>query len=130
MSRQLRAEKWLLPLIALLALAADQITKTLVATHLELGRSIELVSWLSPVMQITHVTNTGVVFGLFQGLGSFFLVLSLIVVVVLVLYQRYLPQGQELMRIAMGLQLGGALGNLTDRLLRGLPVDPWSISST
>ena len=121
--RQLRAEKWLLPLVALVSLAVDQITKFLVVSRLEYGHSVDLASWLAPILQITHITNTGVVFGLFQGQGDFFLALSLIIVIILLISQRHLPEGHELMRIAMGLQLGGALGNLTDRLLRGSVVD-------
>ena len=71
-TRSLRAEQAILPITALLVLAADQFTKHLVATRLPLGQSIDLVAWLAPIIHITHVTNTGAIFGLFQGKGDFF----------------------------------------------------------
>jgi signal peptidase II len=87
------------------------------------GQSWELSPWLAPVFHITHVTNTGAVFGLFPGAGSFFVVVSAVVIVALLIYYRQLPDGQLLVRIALGLQLGGAVGNLVDRLRLGSVVD-------
>jgi len=104
-------------------LAVDQISKSLVVGHLELGQSVVFAPWLAPVFQITYITNTGIVFGLLPGLGDLFVVVTFIVVALLVLYYRHLPPGQLPVRIAIGLQLGGALGNLVDRLARGSVVD-------
>lgn len=112
-----------LPLVALLILIIDQVSKGLVVARMEWGQSMDLVSWLAPVLRITYVTNTGVAFGLFQGMGDLFLIAALVVVGALFLYYRRLPAGDILLRIALGLQMGGALGNLTDRLWRGAVVD-------
>lgn len=117
------AEPLLLPFVALVVLAADQVTKSLVVARLELGQSIELAPWLTPIFRVTHVSNTGVAFGMFQGMSDVLAVITLFVVGALLLYYRHLPPGQLLLRAALGLQLGGAAGNLTDRLLRGSVVD-------
>ncbi len=121
--RRLRLEPLVLPLLALLVLAADQYTKHLVATRLELGQTIELASWLTPIFQVTYVTNTGVAFGMLQGMGDVLVIVTLVVVGMLLLYYRRLPPGQVVLRIALGFQLGGAAGNLLDRLARGSVVD-------
>ncbi|MBN1955827.1 MAG: signal peptidase II [Anaerolineae bacterium] len=116
-------ERLILPAVALLLLAADQITKSLVVAKMDLGQSMDLASWLAPFFSVTYVTNTGVAFGLFQGVSELFLVIDVVVVVVLLLYYRHLPYGQFWLRLAMGIQMGGALGNLSDRIVRGAVVD-------
>lgn len=121
--RRPHAEEFILPTAALLALAVDQISKGLVVARVGLGQSVELASWLAPVFQITHITNTGVAFGLLPGMSDLFVVIALVVVAILLFYYRQLPRGQWLVRAALGLQLGGALGNLLDRLIRGSVVD-------
>jgi signal peptidase II len=106
-----------------LTFAVDQVSKSWVVARLEFGQSVDLWSWLAPVLRLTHVTNTGVAFGLLPGMGDFFVIVAVVVVSLLLLYYRHLPPGQVVIRIALGLQLGGALGNLSDRLARGSVVD-------
>jgi signal peptidase II len=77
---------------------------------------MRLAPWLTPVLQITHVTNTGAAFGLFRGWSQVFIGVAVIVIVALIWYYLQLPDGQWLLHVALGLQLGGATGNLTDRL--------------
>jgi signal peptidase II len=121
--RRLRVEHLVLPAVALLTLAADQLSKRFVITNLLPGQSVILAPWLTPVFQLTYITNTGVVFGLLPGLGDFFIIVAVLVIIGLLLYHRHLPEGQWLIRTAMGLQLGGASGNLLDRLLHGSVID-------
>jgi signal peptidase II len=109
--------------VALLILALDQVTKGWIVAHMTLGQSRDLTSWLAPIFRLTYITNTGVAFGLFQGLGDFFIVVDLVVVVALMIYNHWLPSGNWLMRLALGLQMGGALGNVADRIFRGAVVD-------
>ena len=101
--------------IAALVLSADQVTKYLVSTRLAIGESWDIAPWVAHVFSITHVTNTGVAFGLFQGLGKIFVFTNLIASVAIILYSRRLPRGQWIMRVALGLALGGAIGNFIDR---------------
>jgi signal peptidase II len=108
-----------LPVVAALVLLADQVTKYLVRANLRPGQSLPLVRWLTPVLQITYVTNTGAAFGLFPGWSQILIPVAVIVVAALVWYYFQLPDGQLLMHVALGLQLGGASGNLIDRLRFG-----------
>lgn len=118
MRGQKRAYLVLLSIAALVVLA-DQVSKYLVTEYLLEGQSWAIAPWLAPVFRITHVTNTGVAFGLFQGVGKYFLIVSAFAVVAIIFYYRQLPDGQWLMRIALGLALGGAMGNLIDRARQG-----------
>jgi len=113
----------ILPIVAMAALALDQVSKSWIVAHMTLGESRELTSWLTPVVSLTYITNTGVVFGLFQGMSDFFSVVAIIAVGLIFLYYRHLPKEPKLLHVALGLQLGGALGNLVDRLARGAVVD-------
>jgi signal peptidase II len=111
------------PLLAIATLALDQFTKWLVTSNLAVDQSIDPIPALSGLLAITHVTNTGVAFGLFKEAGTFFIFVAAIVITVIVLYLRNLPKDQGLVRVALGLQLGGAFGNLLDRLRLGYVVD-------
>ena len=113
----------LVPLLAIATLALDQLTKWWIASSLEIGQSIAPIPALSSLFAITHVTNTGVAFGLFKEAGTFFIFVAVVVITVIVSYLRKLPQDQRLVRFALGMQLGGAFGNLVDRLRLGYVVD-------
>jgi len=108
-----------LPVTAALILTTDQVTKHLVRTSLTEGQSWDIAPWLAPIVRITYVTNTGAAFGLFQGLGQFFIVVAIVVIGLILFYHRQLPDGQWPMRLVLGLALGGATGNLIDRLRFG-----------
>jgi len=109
--------------VAILVLVLDQLTKLWVLTSLAEG------DWWSPlpglwrVFRITHVTNSGAAFGIFPNQGNFFIFVAIIVALAIVLYYRHLPTGDWLVRLSLGLQLGGAIGNLLDRLRFGYVVD-------
>ena len=113
----------ILPVVAALVVLVDQLSKYLVMARLGTGQFWEIAPWLAPVFRVTHVTNTGAAFGLFREWGDFFVVVATIVVVAIIFYYHHLPDGQWLMRVALGLQLGGAIGNLVDRLCQGFVVD-------
>jgi signal peptidase II len=109
--------------VAVLVLVLDQLTKAWVFTSLPEG------GWWSPlpglwrVFRITHITNSGAAFGIFPNQGNFFIVIAVVVALAIVLYYRYLPTGNWLVRLSLGLQLGGAIGNLLDRIRYGHVVD-------
>jgi signal peptidase II len=107
---------------AALVILVDQVTKALVIRSLPIGSQ-----WPSePVaglFSFTHVSNTGVAFGLFQGNSSFFVLLAVVVVCALWLYLRRLPHHADSVRLAVGLQIGGALGNVIDRIRIGHVTD-------
>jgi signal peptidase II len=108
---------------ALVVLIADQLSKLWVIQNLELYIPMDLFPWLSPILSFTHLTNTGVAFGLLPQFGDFFTLLAAVVVVAIILFYRTLEVDDPLTHLALGLQIGGALGNLVDRLFRGYVVD-------
>ncbi len=116
--------RWLLlACVAALAILADQVSKAYVVRHLGLHESWAPVSALEQVFRFTHVHNTGAAFGLFPQGGAVFLVIAVIVSAVILYYYRQVPSGGWLIRLALGLQLGGALGNVIDRVRLGYVVD-------
>jgi len=107
--------------VALAVFVLDQVTKWLIVQWLrEPGAS---VSVLWPVFSLTYVTNTGAAFGLFANQNLLFIFIAVAVIAVILFFYRYLLADHLLLRISLALQLGGALGNLLDRLRLGYVVD-------
>jgi signal peptidase II len=117
------ADRVLPVLVALIIFGADQISKYLVLTRLSLGESWNPIPGLRRYISVTHVINPGAAFGLFPDQGSLFAVVAVIVVFAILIYYRYLPAHNPLVRLSLALQLGGALGNLADRLQHGFVID-------
>ena len=109
--------------VGILTLALDQITKYAVTHYLPLGEPWNPIPALERIVCLTHITNTGVAFGLFPQMGLVFAILPIIVVAAILIFYHHLPADQRLMQVCLGLQLGGALGNLLDRLRLGHVVD-------
>ena len=107
-------------LIAIAVFVADQLTKSLVRNGLAIGESWPNDDWL---VRITHVTNSGAAFGILQGQGLFLTVTAVLAIGAIIFYYAYPPLEHGLLRIALGLQLGGAAGNLIDRLRFGEVTD-------
>ncbi len=97
-------------------IALDQWTKTVVRTQLEYGEVWAPWDWMLPFIRIVHAQNSGAAFGLMQGLAALFTILAVIVIGVIVYYFPKVPHREWLLRLAMAMQLGGAAGNLIDRL--------------
>lgn len=99
-------------------IALDQWTKNLVRTNLGLNEAWlpEALAWLSPYARIVHWYNTGAAFGMFQNGSMVFTVLAIIVVSAIVYYFPRVENQDWTLRLAMSMQLAGALGNLIDRL--------------
>ncbi len=109
---------------ATLTLIADLVSKTFVINNLPLNTpQPPPLPILEPVLSLTYTTNTGAAFGLFADRGILFILIAFVVVAAIIFYYRYLPEGYGWVRLALGLQLGGALGNLIDRLRLGYVID-------
>ncbi len=102
---------------------ADQFSKAYATAHLQWGESWMPLEIVRPFFRFTLTHNTGAAFGLFPQGGTLFLLIALAVAGVILYYYRQLPPQAWLMRLALGLQLGGALGNVVDRLRQGYVVD-------
>lgn len=99
--------------VALVAVVLDQITKRWAVDTLSDGREIH-VFW---TLQFNLAFNTGMAFSKGTGLGPVIALLALLVVIVLVVSAAHIDS--RLARIAAGMLIGGALGNLLDRMFRG-----------
>lgn len=118
-----------LVLIAGVIVALDQWSKAFIRANLAVGAIWSPWEWLTPYARIVHWYNTGVAFGLFQGRGQIFTILAVIVALAIFFYFPRVPEKDWTLRIAMGLQLGGALGNLIDRIVIGHVTDFISVGS-
>jgi signal peptidase II len=105
--------------IAIGVLVVDQASKAWVTGTLDVGEGMELLGeWL----RIVHWRNSGALFGLLPQSAPIFAVVSLGVVALIVLYHQRAGRGY-LTTVALALLLGGAIGNLIDRLRFGSVVD-------
>lgn len=120
--------RWLFVISAVIVIL-DQITKQLVRTNLPIGASWMPWEWLAPYARIIHWSNTGVAFGMFQGNNVFFAILASIVAIAIVYYYPSIPEEDKVLRFAMSMQLGGALGNLIDRIFVGQVTDFASVGN-
>jgi signal peptidase II len=112
-------------------LALDQWTKSVVRANLPF-QAVWLPSWLewlSPYARIVHWNNTGAAFGSFQNGNLVFTGLAVVVILAILYYYPRVDPRDWSLRLAMGLQLGGAAGNLTDRLKMGRVTDFISVGS-
>ena len=104
----------------ILVIIIDQITKNLVLTRMQPNESIPV---FKSIFHLTYVQNTGIAFGLFQDANLFFAILSLAIIIAIVLYLPHVGRKEGSMQICLGMVLGGALGNLIDRIFLGFVVD-------
>ncbi len=122
----LRALAWSAPLMdwrlvgtIVAVFAADQVTKQVVKATLPLG-----ASWPAEgLVRLTHGTNTGTAFGLLPNQTLFLIFASLVAIGFLVYFYRAYALEKPILRYAIGLQLGGAFGNLLDRVAFGRVTD-------
>lgn len=104
-------------------IALDQWTKNIVRSQLAFAESWSPWDWLAPYARIVNWHNTGSAFGMFQGYGLIFSALAILVTGAIIFYFPQIPREEWPLRIALGMQLGGAVGNLIDRLTRGFVTD-------
>jgi len=115
----------LIGLTLTLILVLDQGTKIIVDRTIPLHHSIPVIDNL---FNLTHIRNTGAAFGILAGRrgwvrSSFLLFFSLVAMVFIVVLLRRLPENEKTLTIALSFILGGAIGNLLDRLLYGEVID-------
>ena len=101
--------------VALAVFILDRLSKFLILNYIPLNSSVNL-----KIFSLTHVTNTGTAFGLLKNASWFFIIFAAAVSVFLILkYKTFAINLQPI----LGLILGGAIGNLFDRLLYGAVID-------
>ena len=115
-------KKYLIALsTAFFVVLLDQLTKFLIRNNLKLGDSIPIIK---NIFHFTYVTNTGSAFGLFKGFNLFFVLFSIAVIIAIFYYlRRKIDEEEKFLQLAIGLLLGGTIGNMLDRLSLGFVVD-------
>ena len=119
---------WTVALIATIAITADQLTKYLIRDNMRIGESWPAEGFF----RLTHGTNTGSAFGLFQDQTLILTIASIVAIGFIIFYYRSQASHNWTSRLTIGLLLGGAVGNLIDRLIAGrvtdfIDVGPWPI---
>lgn len=118
-------------LVAAGIIAFDQWTKWLVIRTIPLNTSWlpESMEWLSPYARFLHIQNKGASFGMFQNGNAFFIILTVVIVAGIVFYVSRMDHPSNWMWVAAGMYLGGAVGNLIDRLTIGAVTDFVSVGT-
>lgn len=109
--------------IAVVAIVLDQWSKGLVRQNIALGEEIYPIAFLAPFFRFTYWQNTGAAWGIFQNANIPLLILSSIISVLIIWYYHKAFDEPLIYRISMGLLLGGAVGNIVDRIQLGFVTD-------
>ncbi|MER2600187.1 MAG: signal peptidase II [Caldilineales bacterium] len=109
--------------LATLIVLLDQISKRWIERNLPLYDSIVPVESLRNFFTLTHFTNTGASFGLLRDQNILFVLIGVVVLLSVIIYSRYLPHEMLRVQVALGLQMGGAFGNMIDRVRQGHVTD-------
>lgn len=109
--------------LALALVLLDQFTKGLATQALEYGQPLRVFSWFNLTLQ--H--NTGAAFSLLSDAGGwqryFFTAIASVISLAIAVWLYLMPRGQRLLAVSLALILGGALGNLWDRVTLGYVID-------
>lgn len=113
--------KWIF--LAVLVLVMDQGSKIWITTTMFLYESINII----PFFQLTYVHNEGAAFSILNDAGGwqrwFFVSLSVVASIFIVIWLSKLPRSENLQSLGLAMVLGGAMGNLIDRLRFGYVID-------
>jgi signal peptidase II len=105
---------------SVLVTVLDQITKTLVRGHIPLNERRPVIPG---TFDLSYVQNTDAAYGMLQGLSHWLVVLSIVMLIGLVVFRRYFIRDARIYRLAVGLMVGGIVGNLIDRVKWGYVID-------
>ncbi len=97
----------------------DQVSKLIIIRNFAPGESLRVL----PFFHITFVSNTGTAFGLFQGVNALFVFISICIIAALIFLRKAIVKHGPWSVAGFALVLGGAFGNLLDRIIRGRVVD-------
>ena len=121
--------KWfLLIFVSGLAIVIDQIAKLWVVNNLALGETVAILEALQPYLQFTHTSNTGFAFGLASGGSTVILILSSAITLVLIWMFSQSDESERLQQVALAIVIGGAIGNIIDRIRIGHVIDFFHIT--
>jgi len=107
-------------LTAVVTLIIDQCSKYIIKNNMSLYESIPVIP---NIFHLTYIENPGAAFGLFANQRVFFIIITLIILGAVIYFYRHLKKQQIILKIALGMVVGGAIGNLIDRLRIGTVTD-------
>lgn len=107
-------------LVLLVTLIVDQVSKVVIQRVLAEGESVPVIP---NIFHLTYIRNPGAAFGVFAYQTTFFILMTVLVIMFILVAYRRVPSGRRLVKLSMALIVGGALGNLIDRMRYGLVVD-------
>lgn len=110
----------MLYLLILITVFLDQIIKFFIINNFSHGQSQAIIKG---IFHLTYVQNTGAAFGIFKNANNFFIVISIIIILFLLFYRYYYFERNFYINISIGLIIGGAIGNLIDRIFLNFVVD-------
>jgi signal peptidase II len=124
-NRRAAQQRWAVPTgLALTVLTLDQLTKVWAVATLGPEPYTRVLPLGPEWLRLVYTQNTGVAFSLFQGMPLFFTITSILITAgAIYAYAKHLPNQRSWVQVAMGLLLGGAIGNIFDRLRLGYVVD-------
>lgn len=106
-----------------IVLIADRISKIWVVNNLPFEEPVVIIPALKNIFTLTYIRNSGAAFGMLPNMNWFFAIIAILVVAAVVIWYDTLPVQHLPGRIAVGMVLGGAIGNLVDRARTGNVVD-------
>lgn len=106
--------------IGFLAIILDQLVKIYVVSNMKLGESIPVVQ---DIFHLTYVLNPGAAFGILENQRWFFIAICVAILLGVAIFYKSIRRECAMFRYGLGLLLGGAVGNLIDRIQNGLVVD-------
>lgn len=107
-------------LLAIIVVMMDQLSKFYIQSHMALGMSRPVIE---DVFHITYILNPGAAFGLFEHQTAFFVLIALGMMIGTIYFYPKIPKQYKLLRFGTGLMVGGAMGNVIDRIKTGYVVD-------
>lgn len=113
-------KKIISPLIIFFVFLIDRLSKEWVIRNVSLGESWDVL----PFFHLTYVENTGIAFGMGQNQNLLFIGTSILLIILLLIFQKHWKMGGNLLfQIGLSFVIGGALGNLYDRIIHGSVID-------
>ena len=106
--------------LALAIVLIDQLSKFYIQAHMMPNMSIPVIQ---DVFHITYILNPGAAFGLFEHQTIVFVIIAILMIAAVIYFYPQIPRQYRLLRFGIGLMVGGAIGNVIDRIKTGYVVD-------
>lgn len=107
-------------LLVLAVVAVDQLSKYYVQSKMSLGMSLPVVD---NIFHITYILNPGAAFGILEHQTMFFIAIAVFMLAAVVYFYPRIPESSRALRFGTGLMVGGAVGNVIDRVKTGYVID-------